>query len=277
MRIGEYQSLRVARETQHGVYLADPTGEEVLLPRGQCPARDAMPESLDVFVYTDSEDRPVATLKKPFATAGEFAKLRVVSVDGAGAFLGWGLDKDLFCPPQEQRVPMRVGANYLVRVFVDEVSNRVTCTTKLSRFLQSDGSSLSLWQPVKIIVAGRFPDMMTVIINGRFKGSLFHDEWHDRLDIGDVRDAFVKNIRSEDGKVAVSLRPQGYKAVLGERDRLLNALGANGGSLPISDKSSPEKINELLGLSKGSFKKLIGALYKEGRVTIEPDCIRMRE
>ena len=131
-------------------------------------------------------------------------------------------------------------------------------------------------QPVQIIVAGRFPDMITVIVDGRFKGSLFHDEWHDRLDIGDVRDAFVKSIRAVDGKIAVSLRPQGYQAVLGERDRLLKALETNGGSMLVSDKSSPEKINEMFGLSKGAFKKLIGALYKEGRLEIEVDCIRLK-
>ena len=163
MRIGEYQELRVARETQHGIYLADAAGEEVLLPRGQCPPRSEIAETMRVFVLTDSEDRPVATTKKPLATAGEFVKLRVVSVTPAGAFLDWGLDKDLFCPPMEQRVPMREGGQYLVRVYVDEVSNRVTCTTKLSRFLQSDGIGLAPGQPVKIIVAGRFPDMMTVI------------------------------------------------------------------------------------------------------------------
>src|ERR1019366_7128677 len=129
MRIGEYQLLRVARETQHGIYLADPAGEEVLLPRGQCPPRSEISDTLNVFVYTDSEDRPVATTKKPLATAGEFVKLRVISVASAGAFLDWGLDKDLFCPPMEQRVPMREGGQYLVRVYVDEVSNRVVCST----------------------------------------------------------------------------------------------------------------------------------------------------
>ena len=272
MRIGEYQDLRVERETQHGLYLSD--GEdEVLLPRGQCPQRGQFGDTLRVFVYTDSEDRPVATIKKPYATVGQFAKLRVVSATSSGAFLDWGIDKDLFCPLREQHPELREGNAYLVRIYLDDVS----CTTKLSKYLRSNGEGLSVGQPIKIMVAGRAAEMISVIVNDAIRGSLFPDEWHERLEIGDVRDAYVKSIRAEDGKVAVSLRPQGYQAVLGERDRLLKALKDSGGSLPVSDKSSPEQIHAMFGLSKGAFKKLIGTLYREGLLVIEPESIRLKE
>jgi predicted RNA-binding protein (virulence factor B family) len=262
------------RETYHGFYLAD-SEAEVLLPKGQCAPEMRIGDMVRLFVYTDSEDRPIATIKKPIATVGEFAKLRVVSVTGAGAFLDWGLDKDLFCALGEQQAPMREGGEYLVRVYLDEVSQRVTCTSKFSRFLRPDGEGLELGQRVKIIVAGKTPDLISVIVDGSIRGSLFPDEWHEKLQIGDVRDAYVKAVREVDGKVAVSLRPQGYKAVLSEADRLLEKVKASGGSLAVSDKSTPEEIHKLFGLSKGAFKRLIGALYRDGRIVIDPDRIRL--
>ncbi len=254
MRIGEAQDLRVARETDHGLYLAD-AEDEVLLPRGQVPRGTGIGDTLRVFVYTDSEDRPVATTKKPYAAVGEFARLRVVSVTEAGAFLDWGLDKDLFCPLREQQPRMREGYEYLVRIYLDEASRRVVCTGKLARFLRSNGEGLRPGQPVKIMVMDRNPELISVIVDNYIKGSLFPDEWHERLEVGDVRDAFVKSVRPEDHKVAVSLRPQGYQAVMGERERLLGALRAAGGTLLVSDKSSPDEIQRRFGLSKGAFKK----------------------
>jgi len=275
MRIGMYQALRVARETVHGLYLAD-AKDEVLLPRGQVPSDARIGDTLRVFVYTDSEDRPVATTKKPVAKVGEFAKMRVVSVTDKGAFLDWGLDKDLFCPFAEQQSPMREGGDYVVLVTLDELTQRVPCSAKIGKFLRPDGEDLKPGQPVKIMIAGRSRDLMSVIIDDQYKGSLFADEWHERLEVGDVRDGFVKSIRAEDKKVAVSLRPQGFRAIMGERDRLIGALKANGGSLPVSDKSSPEEIQRHFGLSKGAFKRLIGALYKEGHIEIEPHSIRLK-
>lgn len=272
--MGEYQELQAVWESQHGVFLGD-EDEEVLLPRGQCPTGLKRGDTLRVFLYTDSLDRPIATLKKPLAVAGEFAKLAVVSVTGAGAFLDWGLDKDLFCPIKEQQAPMRVGQSYVVRVYDDEVSDRVVCSSKLGKFLQASGEGLRPGQQVRIMVAEKTHEMFVVIIDGAIKGSLFSDEWHEDLHVGDVRDAFVKQVRASDGKVAVSLRPQGFNAVLGERDRLLNALRTAGGSLPVSDKSSPEEIQRRFGLSKGAFKKLIGALYRERVIEIEPKAIRL--
>jgi predicted RNA-binding protein (virulence factor B family) len=276
MRIGEYQELKIERETRHGLYLSD--GEsEVLLPQGQIPEDVRSRRTLRVFVYTDSEDRPVATLQRPYAAVGDFAMLSVVSVEPTGAFLDWGIDKDVFCPIREQQRPMREKERYLVRVYLDEVSQRVVCTSRIGRFLKSSGEELEQGQKVKIIVSDINPEFMSVIINKRIKGTIFRDEWIQDLAIGDSRDAYVKQIRPGDFKVAISLRPQGYEAVVGEREKVLNALKANQGFLPVSDKSTPNEIQKRFGLSKGAFKKILGALYKEGIIEIEARSIRLKK
>jgi uncharacterized protein len=275
MRIGEYQDLVMERETQHGWYLADDEAE-VLLPRGQVPRGAVEGDTLNVFVYTDSEDRPIATMHKPKGVVGDFVTLKVVDVTNGGAFLDWSLDKDLFCPLGEQQYSMRVGEMYVVRIFLDEFSQRVVCTARLSRFLETEAKGLKQGQPIKILVADFTPDWISVIIDGKTKGAIFPDEWHERLEIGDERDAFVKRVRPDDGRVAVSLRPQGFQAVLGESDRILQMLRDAGGVLPVSDRSSPEDIHRRFGLSKGAFKKLIGTLYREGLIEIEAKSIRLK-
>ena len=275
MRMGEVQKLTILRESQQGLYVGDADGE-VLLPRRLCPPDVRIGRPIDVFIHTDSEDRPIATTKIPFAQIGQFAMMRVVAVTSAGAFLDWGLDKDLFCPMGEQATPMREDERVLVRVYLDEASGRVVSTSKYARFLRTDGEDLRVGQAVKIMIAAHQPNHTTVIIDGHIRGSLFADEWHEKLVIGEVLDGYVKQIRTEDRKVAVSLRPQGYQAVLGERDRVLSALRASGGFLPVSDKSSPEEIHRRFGLSKGSFKKLIGTLYREQIIEIEYHGIRLK-
>ena len=276
MRIGEYEDLKVIGESPHGLYLGDGL-TKVLLPQSQCPDDLLMNDYIKVFLYTDSEDRPVATLKTPLAKVGDFALLRCISVTAAGAFLDWGLDKDLFCPIKEQNYQMIAGEDYLVRVYLDPVSNRVACSSRLNRYLKGDGELLEVGEKVSIMVADFHQDWITVIINGSIKGSIFPDEWHERLKMGEVRDAYVKRIRPDDRRVAISLRPQGYQAVLGERDRLLQALHDAGGTLPVSDRSTPEEIHRRFGLSKGAFKKLIGGLYREGIIELGDRDIRLRE
>lgn len=284
MRLGEFQEMVAVKETKHGYYLADladPNEESterttVLLPRAQCPPGLRYGHKLNVFVYTDSEDRPVATLRKPKAIVGEFAAMRVVSAGRNGAFLDWGLDKDLFCPIREQLHPLREGETVVVRVYLDEVSNRIAATTKLGRYLKASGEGLTVGQPVEFMVSGRSPDALTVIVDGQYRGSLYPDEQIERLEIGDRRLGYVKQVRPADGKIAVSLRPQGYQAVVGEKDRILDALSHAGGSLPVSDKSSPEEIQRRFGLSKGAFKKLIGTLYREGVIDIGDSEIRLK-
>jgi predicted RNA-binding protein (virulence factor B family) len=273
MRIGEYQEMWVERETIHGLYLSD--GEaEVLLPRGQAPARGSFEGKLRVFVYTDSEDRPVATIKQPKAAVGEFATMRCVAVTPAGAFLDWGIDKDLFCPTREQARPMREGYHYLVKVYLDERSNRVVATSRIGRLLRGTGEEFTVGQKLSGIVYEVQHDYIGVILNNRVRGTLYPDEWHEELRAGDAIEVYVKQVR-EDGKVALSLRPQGYESVLEERDRILEAVRRAGGFLGVSDKTSPGEIQRRFGLSKGAFKKLIGTLYREGVIRIEAGGIRL--
>ena len=275
MKVGEYEQLEVMRETPHGVYLRDEDGADVLLPGGQVPRGTRVGDLLTVFLYTDSEDRLIATTKQPIATVGEFAVMKCVGESRVGAFLDWGIDKDLFCAQREQRYPMRRGESYLVRVYLDEYSDRVAASSKINKFLAAIPEGLAVGQKVQVIVAERLRDFVTVIIENRSKGMIFPDEWVERLEVGDRREAYIKQIR-EDGKVALSLRPQGYTAVLGERERILEALRSSGGSLPVSDKSSPEEIQRRFGLSKGAFKRLLGALYKEGLIEIGLERIELR-
>ncbi len=276
MRIGEYQDLHIQREAPQGVYLTD--GQiDVLLPRAQVPPNARQGDTVRVFVLTDSEDRPIATTNRPYAAVGDFAMLDVVSITDHGAFLDWGIDKDLFCPIREQQRPMKERERYLVRLYLDEVSNRVVGTSRLGRFLKASGEELEQGQKVKIIVYDINPEFMSVIINKSIKGTIFRDEWIKNLAIGDSLEAYVKQIRPGDFKVAISLRPQGYEAVIGERGRLIAALRANEGYLPVSDKSPPAEIQKRFGLSKGAFKKLLGSLYKEGIIEIEARSIRLRE
>jgi hypothetical protein len=274
MRIGEYNQLTAVRESEHGLYFAD-REMDVLLPRGQCPEGLPLGETMRLFVYTDSEDRPIATTKRPIAVVGEFAATHVVTVTQAGAFLDWGLDKDLFCPVREQASPMVDGGDYVVRVYLDEVSRRVVCSSKLSRFLK-DGSGLTPGQKVQVMVAGFRDEAIDLIVNETIKGTLFPDEWHERLLLGEIRDAYVKKV-DEQGRVALSLRPVGYEAVVAESGRLVDALRAAGGFLPVTDKSSPEELQRRFGLSKGAFKKMVGTLYREGRIELEAHGIRLRE
>ncbi|MBN9501488.1 MAG: hypothetical protein BGO01_01575 [Armatimonadetes bacterium 55-13] len=275
MILGDYQSLEIARDTNQGLYLTDGV-YEVLLPRRQCPPHAHIGEPIRVFVLTDSEDRPIATTKVPYGKVGDFAALKVVTVADSGAFLDWGLDKDLFCPFKEQIVPMKEGQRYVVRIYIDQASERIVCTSKIHKFLRPTGEDLKPGQPVKVMIAGFTPNAATVIVNNEIKASIFNDEIYENLRVGDVRDGFVKSIRPQDQKVAISLRPVGYQSVLGEREKLLAALKKNGGFLPLSDRSTPEEIHRALGLSKGAFKKLIGALYKEGIIQIETHVIRLK-
>ena len=275
MILGDYQSLEIARDTNQGLYLTDGV-YEVLLPRRQCPPHAHIGEPIRVFVLTDSEDRPIATTKVPYGKVGDFAALKVVTVADSGAFLDWGLDKDLFCPFKEQIVPMKEGQRYVVRIYIDQASERIVCTSKIHKFLRPTGEDLKPGQPVKVMIAGFTPNAATVIVNNEIKASIFNDEIYENLRVGDVRDGFVKSIRPQDQKVAISLRPVGYQSVLGEREKLLAALKKNGGFLPLSDRATPEEIHRALGLSKGAFKKLIGALYKEGIIQIETHVIRLK-
>ncbi len=275
IQIGSYNQLEIVRKVDFGVYLSD--GEsDVLLPIRQVPPKAGQGDILNVFVYTDSEDRPIATMLKPKAVAGEFALLKIVSVSSFGAFANWGLEKDLLIPLSEQRYALKEDRDYVVRVILDKLTNRIIGSTKLSKFLDPDTSSLKEGQKVRAVFTHRTEDGMMAIIDNRFSGAVFADEILTPPRIGEAKDAYVKRIR-EDGKVSLSFYPQGYEAVSAQAPEVLSMLRKSGGFLPYSDSSSPEVIRNVFGMSKGAFKKLLGRLLKEGRIEISYHGIRLKE
>lgn len=274
IEIGKTQTLRVTRRTDPGLFLTD--GEnEVLLPNRYAPASAAPGDTLRVFVYTDSEDRPVATTKRPKAEAGGFAVLTVLGTSPVGAFVDLGLDKDLLVPFGEQRRPLAEGDRAVVRVVLDPKTRRLIGSTRIERYLDRDTSALKPGTPVEALIVGGGQEGVRAIVDDRYFAMIFPDEIFERLPVGSRRRAFVKKIR-EDGRVSISLSPQGYESVMNEADRVLDMLNREGGFLPYSDASSPEEIRSAFGMSKGSFKKLIGTLQREGKITIEHHGIRKK-
>jgi len=273
--IGSYNSLEIVRKVDFGVYLSD--GEtDILLPLRQVPERAKQGDILNVFVYTDSEDRPIATSLRPIAVAGEFAFLEAKSVGSFGAFVNWGIEKDLLIPFSEQRYPLMEGRSYVVRILVDKLTNRVIGSTKLSKYLNPDTSLLKEGQEVEAFVYQHTDDGTMAIVNGKYRAALFPDEIFERIRIGESRKAYVKKIR-EDGKVSLSLSPQGYEAISSKAPTIIDLLKRRGGFLPYSDSTPPETIRAVFGMSKGSFKKLIGGLMKEGKIEITFHGIRLIE
>jgi len=275
LRIGNTNTLEVTRTVRFGVYLASDQGE-ILLPKKVVPAGVAVGDSIEVFVYTDSEDRLVATTLRPIAQAGEFAALRVRDVTGIGAFLDWGLDKDLFVPRQLQKRPMVKGKVYVVYVCLDEVSGRMMASSKLTRFFNADASELTEGQKVELLIHDRSEIGLGAVINGAHSGLLFHSDVFERLAVGDQRQGYIKNIR-EDGKIDLTLQPQGYVALMGTQSDVVEALTKAGGFLPLTTKSDPDDISRQFGISKKAFKKLIGDLYRRRKITISDDGIRLVE
>lgn len=275
IHIGEYNTLEILRETSVGIFLGDDSGNDVLLPNKYVPKEFEIGQSITVFCYLDHEERPVATTLKPKVVKGEFALLKVVEVNNIGAFLDWGLEKHLFVPFREQARKMEQGKWYLVYVYEDEQTKRLVASSKTNQFVSNENVELVFNEQVQIIVS-RFTDMgVEVIINNKYKGLIYNDELFEPLKLGSLHLGYIKKIR-EDQKIDVSLKPQGYKAIQPASQKILDQLKDNNGYLALGDKSDPELIKMTLNLSKKSFKKAIGALYKEKLISIDPDGIRLK-
>ncbi len=273
--LGRRNLLVVTREAPPGFYLDGGERGEILLPGRYIPAGAGPGSTLDVFVYRDSEDRLVATTETPLAMVGEFAYLKVVSVNpSVGAFLDWGLEKDLLMPVREQASPLRVGNRRVVRVAIDERSDRIIASARLDRWLNKTPISYEEGQKVNILVTGETPLGYNAIIDNAHRGLLYRHELSGPLRTGLRCDAYVRFLRG-DGKIDLGLDQAGFKRVAPTTGQILAALKEAGGYLPLHDGSSPEEIREALGLSKKVFKQAIGALYRARKITIEPDGIRM--
>ncbi|MBE2286111.1 MAG: GntR family transcriptional regulator [Prosthecobacter sp.] len=265
-QIGRQNSLTVLHSTPHGVYLDGGEHGEILLPNRYIPKGTSIGDVLEVFVYRDSEDRLVATTEKPFATVGEFATLEVVSVNrNTGAFLNWGLLKDLLLPFREQAEPVRVGDMVVAFILVDEKTDRIIATTRLNRHLSRERPAFRLQQPVSLLITARTPLGYNAIVEGTHLGLLYHSNVGAPLQIGQKVKGFIAAVHPG-GKIDLSLDASGYQRVASLTDRILEALKNNGGRLDFDDDTSPERIRSTFDASKKAFKQALGALYKQRRL-----------
>jgi len=270
--IGDYNELEIIKQVDFGVYLDSEDGE-ILLPGKYLPATYQLGDKLRVFVYRDSEDRIIATTLQPKAKVGDFAALTVKDTSHHGAFLDWGLEKDLFVPFSNQRDKMQPGRTYLVYLYLDENSDRIVATAKYEKYLSQQSPNLEEGQQVNLLVAG-FTDLgIKVIINNQYPGIRYKNEVFRPLHLGEQTRGFIRKIR-EDHKIDVSLQKAGYGEVADAATLVLEKLQAAGGKLELSDKSSPEEIYQHLGMSKKTFKKAIGSLYREGKISLADTYIQ---
>ncbi len=272
IEIGKYNELKIFSKTDIGLYLGDGV-DNVLLPTRYVPVGTEVGQSLEVFVYLDNEDRPVATTLKPLALLDEFAFLKVKEINQFGAFLDWGIAKDLFVPHSEQRNPLLAGESVLIYVFKDEYSGRLAATSKWSKFLE-DTSDLKAGEEVQLLIAEKTDLGFRAIINNTMEGVLFHNEIFEDLKPGELRRGYVKQIRP-DGKVDLRLQQEGYKHIEEAKYIVLHRLQEFNGVLALGDKSSAEDIYSQLKMSKKAFKKTIGGLFKERQISISDFEIRL--
>ncbi len=271
--IGQIVELEVIKAVEFGFYLDAKDLGQVLLPVKYAPPDLVEGDTIEVFLYLDSEGRPVATNQEPKAVVGEFAYLKVVDNSAVGAFLDWGLDKDVLVPFAEQHRPMEVGHSYLVYIYIG-IDGRITASSKIDKFLDDEKPhDFKPQQAVNLIIANSTDLGYKAIINHSHWGVLYKNDVHQRLSFGQYKKGFIKHVRP-DGKIDLSL--QGGKET---RDKyakiILNYLNKKEGFAPVHDKSDPKLISELFGMSKGSFKKTIGGLYKQRVISIEKDGIRL--
>ena len=273
--LGKRNSLPIVRQAPPGFYLDGGTHGEILLPGRYLPAGGTPGETIEVFVYRDSEDRLVATTETPLAMVGEFALLRVVSeAPSIGAFLDWGLEKDLLLPRREFAGGIRPGGLALVYVMLDERSDRIVASARLNRHLNLTPPNYSQGQEVTLIVESETPLGYKAIINSVHTGLLYRAECAGPLSIGQPLAGYIRTVRP-DGKIDLGLDPAGHRRIAPLSEQILKALKAAGGRLPYHDGSSSEEIRATFGISKKAFKQAVGALYRERRILISPDGIRL--
>jgi hypothetical protein len=272
--IGERASLQILHEKTFGLFLDGGELGEILLPRREMPVRWNLGDLVDVFLYLDSEDRQVATLKAPKVMPGQFARLKCVAVTGVGAFLDWGLPKDLMVPFREQKVRMEIGKNYLVHVHLDEQTGRIIASTRIARHMDLTPPDFHLEQEVDLIIFGKTDLGYKAIINGTHSGLIFANEVFQDLQPGEALKGYITALRP-DGKINLSLHAAGRAKVEGLEGQILAELNARGGFWALSDHSPADEINAELGVSKRTFKQATGALWKRGQITIESHGIRL--
>lgn len=271
--VGTFNTLKIARRTNVGLYLTD-GNEDVLLPKKYLPEHFEIDDEIDVFIYLDHEERPVATTIEPYIFLNEFALLKVNYINEFGAFMDWGLEKDLFVPFREQARPMTVGNYYMIYMTMDEKTNRLVGSSKLNQFLDNNNLTVEVGEEVDLIVSHITDAGTNVIINEKHKGLMYQNEIFEDFRTGDRIIGYIKNIRP-DGKIDVSRTKMGFEKVSDSASKILTELELNNGFLGLNDKSHPDEIKTVLGMSKKTFKQTVGVLYKEKKILIKDDGIHL--
>lgn len=272
---GEYHSLRISRIADPGIYLVDDEGTEVLLPNRYVSLSDRVGDLAEVFIYHDSENRLIATREKPLATVGEAAVLEAVDRNAHGVFLSWGITaKDLFMPNRNVPYEVQMGGRYLVYLYRDELTGRVVATTKLNKYISNAEITVRAREQVDVLVARKMEMGYRVVVNNRHWGMIYNDQIFSPIKLGDRLTGYVHRISSE-GRIDIMLQQEGREQRDSASAKLLELLAKNKGTLSLGDKSSPEEIAALTGLSKKSFKRAVGALYKERRISLTDTTITL--
>ena len=272
--IGKINHMYVVKEVDFGIYLDGGDLGEILMPKRYVPEGTKPEDTIDAFIYLDSEDRLVATTEKPLAMVEEFALLEVIAVTPFGAFLIWGLPKDLFVPFREQRQPMEVGKKYLVYVYLDINSKRIAASSKIEHYLDNIPVDYDEGEDVDLIIVNETDLGYNAIIDNCHLGVIFKNEVFQPLNPGDRIPGFIKKIRT-DGKIDLCLQKPGYEKISAYAEKIISALEKNNEFLPLTDKSSPEEIYKAFKISKKNFKAAIGALYKKRMIALEENGIRL--
>lgn len=275
IEIGKYNTMTVVKTVDFGVYLDGGERGEILMPKEYVPEHCSPGDEVDVFVYFDSEDRIVATTEEPAVAVGEFAFLKVVAVNRIGAFLDWGLRKDLLVPFREQRDPMVEGKSYLVYAYLDKASDRIVASAKVDKYLDQTFPDYVPGQEVDLLVVRKTDLGFAVIINNAHWGLVYDNQIFQPLKTGQRLKGYIRTVR-EDDKIDVTLQPDGFGKVEGLTGLILEKLKDYDGILDISDKSEPEEIYRVFGCSKKTYKKALGTLYKQGFIEIDDFEVRLK-
>ena len=274
LEIGRYNDLVVGKEVEFGLYLDSDEGE-ILLPQKYVPKDVNIGDIIKVFIYTDSEDRLVATTLNPAGIVGDFVFLEAKDIVHFGTFMDWGLEKDLLVPKSEQRDKMGLEEKYLTKICFDEMTGRVYGTTKISVNCDKDIDDLKEGQEVNLLIHSFSKIGIMAVIDNRYYGMLYVNETYKDLSAGDTCTGYIMRIR-EDNKIDLTLKEPGYGSVRGSSDVILNKLEKAGGFIPCHDKSSPEEIKKVFSMSKKEFKRAVGGLFKKGLLELKEDGIRLK-
>ncbi len=274
IKLGDYCSLVVTKQVDFGVYLDGGKAGEILLPSRYVPQGLCTGDTVEVFIYLDQDERIIATTEKPKARVGDFAFLKVNWVNEYGAFLDWGLMKDLFCPFREQKKKMEQGKSYIVHVHIDEESYRIVASAKVDRYINRDNSALSEGEEADLLVWHKTELGFNVIINNEYAGLIYDNQIFSPVHTGDRLKGYIQKVR-EDGKVDVSLQKTGRRQTKDFSRTLLEYLSSHGGYCPYGDKSDAREIYEAFCVSKKVFKKAAGDLYRRHKITIQPDGLHL--